>query len=80
MRLLPEPHRSRKPQRVSVNAFKFALVIGSCLFAINHGSALAKGEMNSQRWFSAALGFAIPFMTSVYCPCAHHSSSTKLYP
>ncbi|MGG6263170.1 nitrate/nitrite transporter NrtS [Leptolyngbya sp. AN03gr2] len=61
---------SRKPQRVSANALKFAVIIGSVLFTINHGSALVKGEMHLQRWFSAALGYVAPLVTSVYCPCA----------
>ncbi len=60
------------------NALKSAVIIGSFLFAINHGTAHLKGEMTFQRWFSASLGFVIPFVTSVYCPCAQRPSKSRL--
>ncbi len=70
---LPDRDRA-KPKRKFTNALRFAVMIGSLLFAINHGPALLKGEMTYQRWFSAALGFGIPFATGVYCPCAQVSN------
>jgi alkyl hydroperoxide reductase subunit AhpF len=29
------------------------------------------------RWCSASLGFAVPLLTSAYCPCARQTSSSK---
>jgi hypothetical protein len=68
------------PSKVNSNAFKFALIIGSFLFTINHGSAVVKNEMTIHRWFSATLGYVIPLLTSIYCPCAKGSSVSKIIP
>ncbi|MBE9103655.1 nitrate/nitrite transporter NrtS, partial [Nostoc cf. edaphicum LEGE 07299] len=38
-------------------AFKVALLIGSLLFAINHGWALLTDQMASERWISAILTY-----------------------
>jgi hypothetical protein len=59
------------------NALKSAVIIGSFLFTINHGAAFLKGEMTFHRWFSTSLGFVIPFVTSVYCPCAQEISKSR---
>lgn len=59
------------------NALKAAVIIGSFLFTINHGAAFFKGEMTFHRWFSTSLGFVIPFVTSVYCPCAQRTSKNR---
>jgi len=61
--------------KLNSNTLKSALVVGSFVFAINHGSAFIKGEMNPHRWFSASLGYAIPLLTGIYCPCAKPPSS-----
>lgn len=57
-----------KPQQA--NALKFAIIVGSLLFTLNHGSTVVKGKMTAQRWFSSVLSFVVPYLTSVYCPCA----------
>jgi membrane protease YdiL (CAAX protease family) len=62
------------------NALKFAIIVGSFLFTLNHGSAVAKNEMTVHRWFSATLGYVIPLLTSIYCPCAKGSSASKTIP
>lgn len=59
------------------NALKLTVIIGSFLFTINHGAALLKDEMTFYRWFSASFGFVIPFVTSVYCPCAQRVSKNR---
>jgi hypothetical protein len=60
-------------QKVSRRTIQFALLVGSFLFTVNHGVALLQGEMSPHRWFSAALGYAVPLITGVYCPCAQKS-------
>jgi len=47
-------------------AFKVAVVIGSILFIINHGSALAKGQMNRDRWISAGLTYIVPYFVNMH--------------
>ncbi|MGD1950044.1 MAG: hypothetical protein ACFB14_10410 [Leptolyngbyaceae cyanobacterium] len=33
--------------------------------------------MTAHRWFSATLGFVIPFATGVYCSCGQPSRKTN---
>lgn len=67
----------RSVSKPSSNAFKLAFMIGSFLFAINHGTALVRNEMTLHRWVSVALGYAVPFATSVYCPCSQCPSTSQ---
>ena len=43
------------------SAFKVALIVGTLLFIINHGSALYAHEMNFSRWCSAGLSYLVPY-------------------
>ncbi|MCY7368280.1 MAG: nitrate/nitrite transporter NrtS [Chamaesiphon sp.] len=45
---------------------KTALVVGSLLFIINHGLALSRGEMTSDRWISVAITYLMPYLVNVY--------------
>jgi hypothetical protein len=45
---------------------KTALVVGSLLFVINHGLALSRGEMTSERWVSVAITYLMPYLVNVY--------------
>ncbi|RMF25880.1 MAG: hypothetical protein D6756_04840 [Cyanobacteria bacterium J083] len=47
-------------------ALKVALVVGSILFAINHGDALLQGKMTRSRWLSAALTYLVPYIVSIH--------------
>jgi len=44
-----------------IPALRVALVVGSILFAINHGKALLEGQMDLGRWISAALSYFVPY-------------------
>ena len=52
--------------KLAPTAFKVALVVGSILFTINHGSALAKGEMTRTRWFSGLITYLIPYSVNIH--------------
>lgn len=52
--------------RYSAKALRVALVVGSLLFAINHGSALVEGRMKRDRWISAVLTYCVPYLVSVH--------------
>ena len=54
-------------------ALKVALVIGSLLFTINHGAALAKGEMNRMRWFSGLITYIIHYGVNIHGQCSSRS-------
>lgn len=43
-----------------------ALLVGSLLFIINHGPALLRGEMSRERWISALVTYAMPYLVNVY--------------
>lgn len=45
---------------------KVALVVGSILFAINHGQALFKGQMSRDRWIAALLTYCVPYLVNVH--------------
>jgi hypothetical protein len=47
-------------------ALKVALVVGSLLFAINHGAAFVNRQMNSGRWVSVVLTYIVPYCVSVH--------------
>jgi hypothetical protein len=45
---------------------RVALVVGSLLFAINHGAALVTGKMAKDRWVSVGLTYVVPYCVSVH--------------
>jgi membrane protease YdiL (CAAX protease family) len=47
-------------------ALKVAVVVGSILFAINHGSALLHGKMTQERWISGCLTYIVPYFVNVH--------------
>lgn len=48
------------------SALRVALIVGTLLFAINHGSALARGKMTRGRWASAALTYLVPYAVNIH--------------
>ena len=53
------------PEFVSTG-LKTALVVGSLLFIINHGLALSRGEMTTERWISVLITYLMPYLVNVY--------------
>jgi hypothetical protein len=47
-------------------ALKVSLIVGSVLFVVNHGAAVIEGEMTTERWFSAAVTYLVPYTVSVH--------------
>ncbi len=52
--------------KLAPTAVRVALVVGSLLFTINHGSALAKGEMTRTRWLSGLITYLIPYSVNIH--------------
>jgi hypothetical protein len=52
---------------------KTALLVGSLLFLINHGSAALRGNMTRDRWISGALTYLMPYLVNVYGQYASRS-------
>lgn len=64
---------TQKPCRTI--ALRVALIVGTILFAINHGSAVIAHEMSYGRWVSALLTYVVPFMVSI-----HGQSTCQILP
>ena len=45
-------------------AFKYAVVVGLILIAINHGDAILRGDLTSGRLFKMALTVVVPYVVS----------------
>ena len=45
--------------------FKFAIVVGSVLIAINHGDAILRGELTPIRYLKMGLTVIVPYVVSV---------------
>jgi hypothetical protein len=56
-------------------ALRVAAVVGSVLFAVNHGPALAKGNMTKTRWASGFLTYLVPYMVNVHGQLSNQSRS-----
>ncbi len=53
------------PKFVSTG-IKTAVFVGSLLFIVNHGLALLRGEMTSDRWISVVLTYIMPYLVNVH--------------
>jgi hypothetical protein len=47
-------------------AIRVALVVGSTLFILNHGSAVLEGRMNRDRWFAGLATYLVPYTVSIH--------------
>lgn len=48
------------------SAVRVALIVGSVLFALNHGTAAIAGKMTFTRWLSGGLTYMVPYMVNVH--------------
>jgi hypothetical protein len=53
-------------KKLMPTAIKVALVVGTILFAINHGSAVAQGKMTRDRALSALLTYFVPYTVNIH--------------
>ncbi|MFB6275528.1 MAG: nitrate/nitrite transporter NrtS [Halothece sp.] len=52
--------------KLAPSAIRVALIVGTLLFAINHGSALVQGKMTRSRWVSAMLTYLVPYTVNIH--------------
>ncbi|GAX35064.1 nitrate/nitrite transporter NrtS [Nodularia sp. NIES-3585] len=52
--------------KLVTTAVKVALIVGSILFIINHGSALWQGKMSRDRWISAIISYLVPYCVNIH--------------
>jgi hypothetical protein len=62
----PEASALRIALQASVvrRALAFAVIVGAVLIAINHGDALASGEVGPARWVKMGLTLLVPYVVS----------------
>lgn len=48
------------------SGLKTAVLVGSLLFVINHGTAVWRGQMTQERWISVMLTYVMPYLVNVY--------------
>lgn len=49
-----------------LGAARVALVVGTLLFSLNHGPALANGKMTPTRWLAGLLTYAVPYSVNIH--------------
>ena len=47
-------------------ALRVALVVGSLLLLINHGSAIMGHRMSGERWLAAILTYLVPYAVNIH--------------
>ncbi|MEL6438830.1 MAG: nitrate/nitrite transporter NrtS [Cyanobacteria bacterium J06621_8] len=60
--------------KLAPTALRVSLIVGSILFTINHGAALAKGEMTRSRWLSGLITYLVPYSVSIH---GQHTSRSR---
>lgn len=66
--------RSLVQPDMMATGLKVAAVVGTALFAINHGPALVNRKMDRGRWISAGLSYLVPYLVSVH---GQYTSDTR---
>ena len=62
--------------RLAPTAFKVSLIVGSILFSINHGTALAQAEMTRTRWLSGLITYLVPYSVNIHGQYTSRSRSS----
>jgi hypothetical protein len=47
-------------------ALRVAIVVGTLLLCINHGGAILRHEMTTERWCSAILAYLMPYLVNIH--------------
>jgi hypothetical protein len=69
----------REPAFVPM-ALRVSLVVGTLLFAINHGMVLIYGEMTRNRWLSALITDAVPYAVNIHAQYVSRQRSQSTVP
>ena len=65
---------------MGASALKVALVVGSVLFLINHGAAVAQGKMSRGRWVSAFITYCVPYRVNIHGQYVAQKQCSKRLP
>lgn len=66
MKFIREYFRCLLDRQIMSMAIKVALVVGSVLAIVNHGSAILAGTMNRDRWISVGLTYLVPYGVNIH--------------
>jgi hypothetical protein len=50
----------------SPTGIRVALVVGTILLTINHGSAIVSSRMTGDRWLAGLLTYIVPYMVNIH--------------
>ncbi|MBE9080227.1 nitrate/nitrite transporter NrtS [Romeria aff. gracilis LEGE 07310] len=64
--------RSLVNPEMAPTGIRVALIVGSALFAINHGNALMHNRMQRSRWISGAITYIVPYMVNIHGQYSNH--------
>lgn len=77
MNVIKEYLGSLFDQEFMLTGLNTALIVGTLLFLINHGSAFFRGEMNRERWISVFLSYLMPYLVNVYGQYAYRRKISR---
>ena len=66
MRTLNQYYAAWIDSALMPTAIRVALVVGTFLFILNHGSALLEGKMNRDRWLAGLVTYLVPYTVSMH--------------
>jgi hypothetical protein len=66
MRAIREYFQCLINPEMSPTALRVALVVGSLLLLINHGTAIIGDRMSHERWLSALLTYCVPYAVNIH--------------
>jgi hypothetical protein len=52
--------------KLAPTGLKVAVVVGSLLFLINHGTAVLRHEMTFERWLAVGLTYLMPYLVNIH--------------
>lgn len=61
-------------------AIRVALIVGTILFSINHGSAVLSGRMTYNRWIAALFTYLVPYCVNIHGQASSRIQSQKETP
>lgn len=77
LKIIAEFAQALVDKKLMPTALKVALVVGTVLFIINHGSAVWKQKMTKQRWISGLLTYIVPYAVNIHGQYVSQSSKQK---
>jgi hypothetical protein len=66
MKMINQLYAAWTDPSLKPTAMRVALVVGTALFLVNHGSAVLEGKMNRDRWLAGLITYLVPYTVSLH--------------